>query len=417
MGDASSVGRIVIVGAGQAGGEAAQRLRAGGFRGDLTVIGEERLPPYQRPPLSKKYLAGELEADRLLLRPAQAYQAEDVRLLTSRRANWIDRARKRVQLEGGQELPYDALILATGAKARKLAIPGADLPGVFTLRTAADADAMRPFFAPGARLVVIGAGYIGLEVAAVARQRGLDVTVVESAVRPLARVTCPEVSGFFLEQHVAHGVKFRLNAQAAVIKGADKVRAVQLTDATELAADLVLVGVGAVPETALAEKSGLPVQDGVLVDRAMRTADPAIWAIGDCVRRPLPHYEMRTARLESVHNAVEGAKIAAASILGLEPPAEEAPWFWSDQYDLKLTIAGLFEGYDALVLRGSMAERSFCAFYLKGGRVLAADAVNRPADYLAAKQLIRMKAAVQPGLLSDLSVSMKDVIAAAQAAA
>lgn len=412
-----TLGRIVIVGAGQAAGEATQRLRAGGFAGDLTIIGEERLAPYQRPPLSKKYLAGELEADRLLLRPEAAYQTDNVRLLLSRRANWIDRARKRVQLEGGQEIPYDALILATGSKARRLPVPGADLPGVFTLRTAADADAMRPFFAAGTRLVVIGAGYIGLEVAAVARQRGLDVTVVEAAVRPLARVTCAEVAGFFLEQHVGHGVKFRLNAQAAVLKGADKVRAVQLADGTELAADIVLVGIGAAPETGLAEKAGLPVQDGVIVDRAMRTADPHIWAIGDCVRRPLVHYDMRLCRLESVHNAIEGGKIAAASILGLEPPVEETPWFWSDQYDLKLTIAGISDGFDQLVIRGSMAERSFCAFYLKEGRVIAADAVNRPADYLAAKQLIRLKATAQPGLLSDVSVSMKDIIAAAQAAA
>lgn len=407
--------RVVIVGAGQAGGEAAIRLRQLGFAGEITLVGEEPFAPYQRPPLSKKYLSGELPVERLLLKPASAYAEERITLLTGRKAIWLDRAARRVRLEGGAELPFDHLILATGSRPRALPVAGADLPGVHVLRTAADVDAIRTDLAGARRMVVIGAGYIGLEVAAVARRLGLEVTVVEAAPRPLARVTSPELSGFFLDAHTAEGVRFALSSQAAVVKGDARVRAVGLSDGTEIPCDLLIAGIGIVPDCALADTAGLVCKDGIVVDRQMRTSDAAIFAIGDCVRRPFPHYEGQSGRLESVHNAIEGAKIAAAVIAGAAPPAEEAPWFWSDQYDLKLQIAGLSAGYDQIVQRGSMADRSFALFYLKAGRLIAVDAVNRAPEYLGGKRIIERGVTIAPAVLSDMSKPFKDIMTAALA--
>jgi 3-phenylpropionate/trans-cinnamate dioxygenase ferredoxin reductase subunit len=406
--------RVIIIGAGQAGGETAQRLRQAGFDGDITLIGEEPVAPYQRPPLSKAYLKGELDMDRLLLRPASVYAEENITLLTSLRAVWIDRANKKVRVEGGRELPYDVLVLATGAKPRKLPLVGADLDGVHLFRTAADADALRPRMVSGAKLVVVGAGYIGLEAAAVARQHGLDVTVIETAVRPLARVTSPEVAGFFLDEHTRQGVRFVLGGQPALIKGRERVTGVALSDGADVPADIVIAGIGVTPEVALAQQCGLAVENGIVTDRQCLTSDPAIYAIGDCASRPMAHFEQRIARLESVHNAVEGAKIVAAAITGGKPHIEEAPWFWSDQYDLKLQIAGLFQGYGHIVLRGVMADRAFAAFYYKGPKLIAVDAVNRPAEYLGAKMLIQTGRTVAPSELEDESRPMKEIVAAAR---
>ena len=405
--------RVVIIGAGQAGAETAQRLRQGGFSGEIVLIGEESAPPYQRPPLSKKYLSGDLSMERLLLRPASVYAEENVALLTGVRVVWIDRAGKRVRIEGGRELPYDALVLATGARPRKLSLSGADLAGVHLFRTAADVDAIRPSFAPGAKLVVVGAGYIGLEVAAVARQSGLDVCVVETAVRPLARVTSPEVAGFFLDEHTAQGVRFVLGGQPALIKGVDQVTGVRLADGTEIPADIVIAGIGVNPETTLAQHCNLPIGNGIVTDRQCRTADPAIFAIGDCASRPMTHYQDRPCRLESVHNAVEGGRIVAAAILGSAPYVEEAPWFWSDQYDLKLQIAGLFQDYDQIALRGAMSDRAFATFYYKAGRLIAVDAVNRPGEFLGAKMLIQSGRSIPPETIVDVSRPMKELVAAA----
>ncbi len=408
------INRIIIIGAGQAGGETAQRLRQGGFQGEITLIGEEPAAPYQRPPLSKAYLKGDLDMDRLLLRPAPLYAEENVTLLTRLRAVWIDRTNKKVRVEGGRELPYDALVLATGAKPRKLPLVGADLAGVHLFRTAADADALRPRFVVGAKLVVIGAGYIGLEVAAVARQLGLEVTVVETAVRPLARVTSPEVAGFFLDEHTRQGVRFVLGGQPAVLKGEEHITGVGLTDGMEIPADVVVSGIGITPDTALAEQCNLTVANGIITDRKCRTSDPAIFAIGDCAARPMVHFGGEVRRLESVHNAVEGAKIVAATIAGGKDHVEEAPWFWSDQYDLKLQIAGLFQGYDHIVFRGVMADRAFAAFYYKGDRLIAVDAVNRPAEYLGAKMLIQTGRTLPPAVLEDASRPMKELVASAR---
>jgi len=406
--------RVIIIGAGQAGGETAQRLRQGGFEGEITLIGEEPAAPYQRPPLSKAYLKGEYDIDRLMLRPASVYQEERIALLTKTRGVWIDRANRKVRVEGGRELPYDALVLATGAKPRKLPLVGADLDGVYLFRTAADVDAVRARFVSGAKLIVIGAGYIGLEVAAVARQLGLEVTVVETAVRPLARVTSPEVAGFFLDEHTSQGVRFVLGGQPALIKGSDRVTGVALTDGAELPADLVIAGIGVTPDVAIAEQCGLTVNNGIVTDRHCRTSDPNIFAIGDCAARPMVHYEGRIARLESVHNAVEGAKIVAATLTGGKEHTEEAPWFWSDQYDLKLQIAGLFHGYDHVVFRGVMADRAFAAFYYKGDKLIAVDAVNRPAEYLGAKMLIQTNRTLPPSVIEDMSRPMKELVASAR---
>lgn len=405
--------RVIVVGAGQAGGETAQRLRQGGFTGDITLIAEEPAPPYQRPPLSKAYLAGKLDMDRLLLRPASVYAEENVALLSPVRAVWVDRANRKVRIEGGRELPYDALVLATGARPRKLPLVGADLDGAFLFRTAADVDAIRPRFTPGAKLVIVGAGFIGLEVAAVARQLGLDVTVVETAVRPLSRCTSPEVAGFFLDEHTRQGVRFVLGGQPAVIKGRDRVTGVALTNGAELPADIVIAGIGITPETTLAQQCGLKVDNGVVTDAQCRTSDPNIFAIGDCAARPMAHYDNRITRLESVHNAVEGAKIAAAAIMG-QTHAVEAPWFWSDQYDLKLQIAGLFQGYDRVVFRGVMADRSFAAFYYKGDRLIAVDAVNRAGEYLGVKMLLQAGRTLAPDAVADEARTMKELVASAR---
>jgi len=406
--------RIIIIGAGQAGGETAQRLRQGGFEGEITLIGEEPVAPYQRPPLSKAYLKGDLDIDRLMLRPASVYAEERIALLTKTRGVWIDRANRKVRVEGGRELPYDALVLATGAKPRKLPLVGADLDGVHLFRTAADVDRVRERFVSGAKLVVVGAGYIGLEVAAVARQCGLEVTVLETAVRPLARVTSPEVAGFFLDEHTRQGVRFVLGGQCALIKGADRVTGVALTDGAELPADLVIAGIGVTPDVAIAEQCGLTVNNGIVTDRQCRTSDPNIFAIGDCAARPMVHYGGQIARLESVHNAVEGAKIVAAVLTGGKEHTEEAPWFWSDQYDLKLQIAGLFHGYDHVAFRGVMADRAFAAFYYKGDKLIAVDAVNRPAEYLGAKMLIQTNRTLPPNVIEDMSRPMKELVASAR---
>ena len=409
----SEIKRVIIIGAGQGGADTAQRLRQGGFEGDITLIGEEPHAPYQRPPLSKKYLMGDLPVERLLLRPPEVYAHENVALLTNTRAVWIDRAGKRVRLEGGRELSYDALVLATGSRPRKLPLAGADLAGVHVLRSAGDVDAIRPGFKAGAKLAVIGAGYIGLEVAAVARQLGLEVTVVETAVRPLARVTSPEMAGFFLDEHTAKGVRFALNVQPALIKGQDRVTGIGLADGSEITCDLVIAGIGVNPEVSLAQHAGLEIGNGIVTNHDCRTADASIFAIGDCASRPMTHYGNRIERLESVHSAVEGAKIVAAAILGKPAPTLEAPWFWSDQYDLKLQIAGLFNGYDRIVQRGDMKARAFALFYYKAGRMIAVDAINRPAEFLGAKALLQKGLNVTPEQLEDVAKPMKEIVAAA----
>lgn len=411
--DLSAAQRIVIVGGGQAAAQAIQSLRQGGYGGALTLIGEEEALPYQRPPLSKAYMKGEFDRERLYFRPREWYSENAVDLRLGQRADRIDRETRSVHIAGGTSAAYDALILATGSRPRQLTCEGSGLAGVFDLRTLSDVDAIRPEMQPGRRIIIIGAGYIGLEAAAVARQMGLDVTVVEMAPRVLARVTSEVISAFYTAEHTRAGVTVLTGTGVASLGGRDgHVRTVHLTDGRSLEADLVLAGIGILPNDELARDAGLECDNGIVTDRDARTSDPRIFAAGDCASRPLVHYD-RTGRLESVHNAIEQAKLAAAAILGQPRPAEDCPWFWSDQYDLKLQIAGLSQGHDQIVLRGDPATRRFAAFYLREGVLISVDAVNSPPEFLASKKLIMSGARIAPEKLSDTSIPMKDIAASA----
>jgi 3-phenylpropionate/trans-cinnamate dioxygenase ferredoxin reductase subunit len=401
--------RVVIVGAGHAGGSAAAFLRQYGWTGPITVIGEEPLPPYQRPPLSKAWLKGEADAESLALRPDSFYAEEKIALRLSTRIEAIDRWNRQV-CTGGERVDYDRLVIATGARARALPLPGAELEGVLSLRTAADAEALKHRLGPGKTLAVIGGGYIGLEAAASARALGAEAIVIEREPRLLARVACTALSEFFLSYHRGKGVSFALAAQVTEIQGKDgKVTGVAFANGKPIPCDVVLIGIGVIPNDDLARAAGLDCQDGVLVDLHARTSDPNIWAIGDCTRRPLPIYG-EVARLESVPNALEQAKQAAADLCGRDPPPGEVPWFWSDQYDLKLQIAGLPFGADRTVIRGEARFGRFAVFHLApDGRVLAVEAVNSPSEFMGGKQLIASKKPVAPERLRDISLPMKAV--------
>lgn len=402
---------VVIVGAGHAGGSAAAFLRQYGHEGRIVLIGDEPLLPYQRPPLSKAWLKGEADADSLALKPADWYGENNVFLRLSGVAERINRSAKTVTLASGEAISYDFLILATGARARQLPIPGADLAGVLALRTAADAELLKNALGPGKRLAVIGGGYVGLEAAASARALGAEVVVVERESRVLARVACETLSTFFQDYHRARGVAFELNAGVEALEGAgEHISGVRLSDGRVLPCDVALVGVGAIPNDELAKDAGLATANGVVVDLEARTDDPAIFAIGDVTHRPLPLYE-RQFRLESVPNALEQAKQAASAILGRPGPAPEVPWFWSDQYDLKLQIAGLPFEADRQVVRGDVAAAKFAVFHLKGDLLQAVEAVNAPPEFMAGKQLIAKRTPVNAEKLADTSVSMKEVAA------
>ncbi len=408
-----SEGPIVIIGAGQAAAQAIASLRQGGFDGAITLIGDEAALPYQRPPLSKAYMKGEFEESRLYFRPAAWYEDQNIKLTLGQRATAIDRDAGRVRLEDGGGADYDKLIIATGARPRRCPVDGADLKGVHDLRTLADVERIRPQMIKGRKIVIVGAGYIGLEAAAVARQMGLDVTVLEMADRVLARVTSPVISEFYETVHKAEGVDIRTGARLASFKGDNgALAAAVLENGEEIAADLALIGIGILPNAELAEEAGVECRDGIVVDEDARTSDPDIFAAGDCARRPLVHYG-RDGRLESVHNAIEQGKLAAAAILGQPRPKEDCPWFWSDQYDLKLQIAGLSAGYDDIVLRGDPASRKFAAFYLKDGVLIAADAVSAAPEFMMAKKMIMAKARPDAAQLADPSVSMKEIAAGA----
>jgi len=409
----SDPAQIVIVGAGHAGGSVAAFLRQCGFEGPITLIGEEPIPPYQRPPLSKAWLKGEADAESLLLRPDSFYSENAIALRLETRVERLDRAAKAVVLQGGETIPYDILILATGRRARRIPLPGIDLAGVLELRTAADADKLKAALsAPGKRLAVIGGGYIGLEAAASARALGAQAVVIEKESRVLARVACEALSTFFQDYHRQHGVIFELGAGVEAIEGQDgHAIGVRLSDGRLIEADAVLVGVGAVANDELAKAAGLECDNGILVDLAAQTADPAIYAIGDCSRRPLPHYE-RIGHLESVPNALEQAKQAAAHITGRAPPPHEVPWFWSDQYDLKLQIAGLPHDATQILIRGEPASAKFAVFHLNAdNRVQAVEAINAAPEFMAGRQLIASRKPVALDKLRDMSVSMKEVAA------
>jgi len=397
--------RVVIIGAGHAGGSAAALLRQYGFEGEIVLAGQETAPPYQRPPLSKAWLKGEAGLEDLLLRPESFYAEQDITLRTGVMATAVDAAAKTVTFADGTVEPYDVLILATGSTARKLAIPGADRPDLLELRTLDDAERLKAVLAPGKRLAVVGGGYVGLEAAASARALGAEAVVIERMERVLARVASQPLSAFFTALHQKHGVEILTGVEVAGFEDAG----VRMADGELIAADAVLVGVGAFACEALARMAGLACDNGVVVDAAACTSDPNIYAIGDVTRRPIPVHGGVMHRLESVPNALEQAKQAASAIVGRAAPAPEVPWFWSDQYDVKLQIAGVPFGADRQLVRGDPASGAFSVFHLSGEQIVSVEAVNAPADFMGGRMLIGKAAPVDDALLADPTVSIKAV--------
>lgn len=402
--------QTVIVGAGHGAGQIVATLRQKRYAGRIVLVGEEPWLPYQRPPLSKKYLSGELPAERLYVKPPAFYDDPGIDVRLETRVERIDRDAQRVLLEGGGTLDYSALVLATGSRVRTLDIEGAGLDGVHYLRGIADVDRIRAGLETAKHVVIVGAGYIGLEVAAVVRTAGHDVTVVEMADRVMSRVVSPELSAFYEAVHRDAGVELLLGTGVDGFAGDDgRVSGIRLSDGRTLPADIVVVGVGILPNVELAGAAGLDVDNGIVVDERCRTADPAVYAIGDCSSHPSRIYG-RMLRLESVQNALEQAKTAAINVAGGEASYDQVPWFWSDQYDLKLQIVGLSEGFDQTVIRGDRGERSFSCAYLREGRLIAIDAVNAPKDFMQAKALIASGARPDPARLADPGIELKNLV-------
>lgn len=401
--------RTVIAGAGHAAGQVVATLKQLKYAGQIVLVGDEDYLPYQRPPLSKKFLAGAMPAERLHFKPASFYDEPNIEIRLRTRITTIDRDNKSVHTEGGERIFYDKLVLALGSRARRLRIDGADLAGVHYLRSIADVDDIRSELNHYRRTVIIGAGYIGLEVAAVMQQQGLDVTVVELADRVMSRVVSPEISDFYQIEHTNQGVKLRLSTGVSAFRGDKRIASVETTNGEQIPADFVVVGIGIVANTELAASAGLTVDNGIVVNDQCETSDPAVYAVGDCTAHPNAIYN-RQLRLESVHNALEQAKTAAANICGKETHYSQVPWFWSDQYDLKLQIAGLSEGYDEIVIRGNPADRSFACLYLKNGQLIATDAVNAPREFVQSKGLIASHAKIDPARLADADIPLQDAV-------
>jgi 3-phenylpropionate/trans-cinnamate dioxygenase ferredoxin reductase subunit len=399
----------IIVGAGHAGANLALSLRQSGWTGDILVVGEEPHIPYNRPPLSKEFLAGKKTLDDIFIRPPEAYAKAEIRFLTSRRVAAIDRKARRLVLENDEVLAYDKLALTVGSGARHMDVPGVSLPGVYYLRTVADVELIRTDVRAGGKAVIVGGGYIGLETAAVLRSAGMEVTVVEALERVLQRVTAPRVSAFFARLHTEEGVKILCSTAVRAFEGGRHVESVVCADGRKLPADLVIIGIGIHPNVDLAKHAGLETDNGIVVDEFARTSDPDIYAAGDCTNHFNRIYNRRV-RLESVQNATDQARAAALAICGKGQPYDALPWFWSDQYDVKLQIAGLSQDHDEVVLRGTPDEgRSFAAFYLKEGIVIAVDAINKPPEFMAGKKLILERIAVDKTRLADTSIPMREL--------
>ena len=398
--------RIVIIGAGQAAAQAVATLSSEGFAGHVIVIGDEPYPPYQRPPLSKAYMAGDFVRERLFLKPDSFYTESNCELRLGITATAIDRSAKIVALSDGSTIAYDRLLLATGARFRPLPVAGAELPGVHYLRGIDDSDGLQRHLIAGAKLAVIGGGYIGLEVAAVARKHGLEVTVIEAMDRLMARTASPHISTFYKDLHDGHGVTIHLNAAAVACEGTSRVDAVA-TSAGRIAADFVLAGIGVMPNCELALEAGIQCENGITVDEFCQTSDPDIFAAGDCTCHP--SIDGARVRLESVQNAIDQAKHAALAMLGKPAPYGEVPWFWSDQYDIKLQIAGLLRPGDVAVLRGNPASRKFSVFHLRDGVVAGVEAVNAAPDYIVGRRLIAARARVALERLADPGIPAKQL--------
>jgi 3-phenylpropionate/trans-cinnamate dioxygenase ferredoxin reductase subunit len=400
---------VVVIGGGQAGASLVAKLRALKFDGGITLLCEEPVLPYQRPPLSKKYLLGEMEVERLFLRPQSFYDENAITVRTNATAIAIDRADKAVIVDG-EALRYDQLALCTGSVPRRL--PGAiggELSGVHVVRTLADVDGMAPDLKPGARVLVVGGGYIGLEAAAVCAGLGLKVTLIEAADRILQRVAAPVTSDYFRALHLGHGVEIREGTGLERLLGTDHVTGAILGDGVEMAVDAVIAGIGIAPATELAQVAGLAVENGIVVDALGRTSDPAIWAAGDCTSFP---WQDGRLRLESVQNAIDQAEAVAANMLGANEPYVPQPWFWSDQYDVKLQIAGLNAGYDHVVVRNGGGKEAVSHWYYAGDRLLAVDAMNDPRAYMVGKRLIEMGKSPPPAAVSDPATDLKGLLRA-----
>jgi 3-phenylpropionate/trans-cinnamate dioxygenase ferredoxin reductase subunit len=408
---------MVIVGAGLAGLTVAEALRADGYAGPVTMIGDEPHAPYQRPPLSKAYLLGEIHEEQLVMRAPELLAKKNIALMNGVAAGnsrgigvtAIDRAAARVTLSDGATLPYDGLALCTGSRLRPLPLAGADLAGVLGLRSLDDARTIAAALETARSVVVIGGGFIGLEVAAVARKKGKAVTVLEAADRLMARVVPPLISQFYFDLHAGHGVEIVLGAMVGELVGTGgSIAAVRTKDGREFAADLVIVGIGVIPNAELAQAAGIECNGGIVVDACSRTSDPAIVAAGDCTARRLPDGLLR--RLESVQNAVEQGRSAAAALLGREREFSAAPWFWSDQYDVKLQMLGLAAGHDEAVTRGDVAARKFSVFYYRAGRLIAMDSINQPADHMTARKLFEKGAFPTPAQAADAGFALNSLL-------
>lgn len=405
---------VVIVGAGHAGGMAAGLLRQSGCAEPIVMLGEEVLPPYQRPPLSKGWLKGQTNGEGLALRPAQFYAANGIELRLGARVEKIELDRRQVVLKNGENLSYATLILATGARPIRLPVPGADLGGVLTLRTAEDADILKAEIKPGRRVAIVGGGYIGLEVAASVVALGGTAVVIERASRLLARSASEPVADFYKRYHEARGVDVRVNAEVVAIQGNHgRVTGVQLACGTLEPCDVVLVGIGVIPNVELAKAAGLQCDRGIIVDQHGCTSAPNIYAIGDCTSRP-SIYGRRVCP-ESVASAIEQAKQVAANITGHAAPAAEVPWNWSDQYDLKLQVAGFAFDVDETVVRGNPGEASFAVFHLMNQRVRQVEAINAPPEFMAGRLLIAQQTQVDVAKLADRNVPMRAVAKAVAA--
>ncbi|AKH69360.1 Pyridine nucleotide-disulfide oxidoreductase/Reductase C-terminal [Spongiibacter sp. IMCC21906] len=399
----------VIVGASHGAASLAAALRTEGWEGAISIVGDEPHLPYHRPPLSKAYFCGDKSGDEILIRPDSFYESNNIDMVLGSRVVDIDLDAKKVVLHDGGDIPFTKLALTTGAKVRKIPIPGSELNGVYYLRDLKDVDQIKKYVTKGKRAVIVGGGYIGLETAASLRKLGMEVTVLEALPRVLQRVTAPEVSAFYTRVHREEGVDLRTEVGIEAITGDNKVRGVKLADGNSIDCDLVVIGVGVIPETELAEKAGLKIDNGIVVDEHARTSHPDIVAAGDCTSHYNPIYKT-TLRLESVQNATDQARIAAKTLCGKPVVYNALPWFWSDQYDLKLQIAGLSQGFDQVVVRGSVESgRSFAAFYYKEGRMIAVDAVNRPKEFMMSKRALTEGKTADPKLVADESVEVKDI--------
>jgi 3-phenylpropionate/trans-cinnamate dioxygenase ferredoxin reductase subunit len=401
---------VVIVGTGHGGAQAAIALRQNGFQGSILMIGRDAVPPYERPPLSKEYLAGEKPFERMLIRPAAFWAERDIALMLETAVTKVDPAGKLLTVAGGETVGYGTLIWAAGGDARRLSCPGAHLGGIHTLRDKVDADVLAAELAAGARrAVVIGGGYIGLEAAAVLRKLGCEVTLVEMEQRLLSRVAGEDLSAFYESEHRAHGVDVRLGVQVEAIEGEKRVSGVRLAGGETIACELAVAGVGIVPSAGPLIAAGAAGANGVDVDEFCRTSLPDVYAIGDCAAHANPWGNGTVIRLESVQNANDMANTAARSICGDPRPYDAMPWFWSNQYDLRLQTVGLNLGHTATVLRGEPNERSFSVIYLRDGKVIALDCVNRTKDYVQGRKLIEARAAIEPERLMDTDIPLKEM--------